>query len=268
MKVSVLIPTCDRLNALIATLTSLTAQTFRDFEVIISDQSKSFAGDDQVIQTISRLLKLHDNPVTILHNLPKNGIAHQRQFLLEQSSGKYSLFIDDDVIIERDVMARMVDALTTEPVGFCGMALIGLSYLNQVRPNEQKIEFWSGDVLPEVVRPGTKEWDRYPLHNAANIYHVSKKLNVTEKKPKRYKIGWVGGCVLYDTNKLRETGGFTFWRDLPAEHCGEDVMAQLKLMERYGGFGILPSGAYHLELPTTIVNREINAPEYLLRQQH
>lgn len=69
---------------------------------------------------------------------------------------------------------------------------------------------------------------------------------------------------MYDAAKLKETGGFNFWEELPEDHCGEDVLAQVKLMEKYGGFGLLPSGAYHLELPTTIENREINAPEYLL----
>ena len=68
---------------------------------------------------------------------------------------------------------------------------------------------------------------------------------------------------MYDTKKLRETGGFSFWEQLPLEHCGEDVLAQHRLMKVYGGFGLIPSGAYHLELPTTIVNREVNAPDYL-----
>ena len=71
---------------------------------------------------------------------------------------------------------------------------------------------------------------------------------------------WVGGCVLYDAHALRSAGGFSFWSDLPEEHSGEDVVAQLRVMERFGGCAILPSGAYHQELPTTIPNREVDAP--------
>jgi hypothetical protein len=31
-------------------------------------------------------------------------------------------------------------------------------------------------------------------------------------------------------------------------------------MERFGGAGLFPSGAYHLELPTTFPNRTHDAP--------
>lgn len=262
MEISILIPTYNRINALIATLTSLTAQTFNSFNVVIADQSDSFAGDDKTIQTISRLLKLHGNPVEICSNFPRRGIAQQRQFLLEKSTGTYSLFLDDDIILEPDVLERMHRAIKEENTGFAGMALIGLSYLNDFRPHQQEIEFWEEKVKPEVVRPQSAEWQRYPLHNAANIYHVAQKLNISPGNQKKYKVAWVGGCILYDTQKLRQTGGFNFWQELPENHCGEDVLAQLRLMEKHGGFGIIPSGAYHLELPTTIENREVNAPEY------
>jgi hypothetical protein len=32
------------------------------------------------------------------------------------------------------------------------------------------------------------------------------------------------------------------------------------VMQRFGGCGIIPSGAYHLELPTTVRVRDVNAP--------
>lgn len=59
-------------------------------------------------------------------------------------------------------------------------------------------------------------------------------------------------------------GGFDFWSDVPAEHAGEDVVAQLRVMELAGGAGILPSGAVHLELPTTVPNREVECYDVVL----
>ena len=76
-------------------------------------------------------------------------------------------------------------------------------------------------------------------------------------------MAWVGGCVLYDTAKLRATGGFEFWRDVPKEHAGEDVLAQLRVMKRYGGCGLIPSGAYHQEVQTTVTNRNFDIPREL-----
>jgi hypothetical protein len=63
--------------------------------------------------------------------------------------------------------------------------------------------------------------------------------------------------------KLRDVGGFSFWRELPEQHCGEDVLAQLRVLERYGGCGVLPSGAYHQQLPTTVEDRSCDAPRVL-----
>jgi hypothetical protein len=75
-----------------------------------------------------------------------------------------------------------------------------------------------------------------------------------------YRVAWIGGVVMYDTAALRTAGGFGFWREPPAMHCGEDVLAQLRVMARSGGCGMLPSGAYHLELPTTIGDRRVDTP--------
>jgi GT2 family glycosyltransferase len=261
MKVSVLIPTCDRHEALAATLTSLAGQSYRQFDVVVADQGELPADHDPTVCAVARICDLHGNPVRIVCNTPRRGMAQQREFLLKQSRAAYSLFLDDDIILESDVLQRLVRALREERCGFAGMGLIGLSYQADVREDEQQVEWWDTPVHPEAVRPGSEEWERHKLHNAANLLHVARRLRPGEQR--KYKIAWVGGCVLYDTEKLLDAGGFGFWPDLPREHCGEDVLAQLRVMEKYGAFGLLPSGAFHLELPTTLPNREVNAPEYL-----
>jgi hypothetical protein len=68
---------------------------------------------------------------------------------------------------------------------------------------------------------------------------------------------------MYDAAKLRAVGGFAFWKQLPCDHCGEEVLAQLRLMARFGGCGLIPSGAYHQELPTTVPLRDVDAPKVL-----
>jgi hypothetical protein len=46
-------------------------------------------------------------------------------------------------------------------------------------------------------------------------------------------------------------------------HCGEDVLAELRVMARYGGCGLAPSGAYHQDLVTTVPDRICDAPRML-----
>lgn len=213
---------------------------------------------------VLRYLRARGVGVAALRHLPRRGMAEQRAFLLAQAGAPYCLFLDDDVIVEPDLVARLHAVLLEQRCGFAGSAVHGLGYLGQERPAQEAVEFWEGPVQPETVRPGSPAWARHHLHSAANLFHVQSRMAGGHVQTHPYRVAWIGGCVLFDTGKLRAAGGFDFWRDLPPEHCGEDVLAQLRVMERFGGCGILPSGAYHMELPTTIGEREVDAPLVLL----
>ena len=261
----VLIPTCDRSFALAVTLTSLVGQTSQDFRVVISDQTEaadSFAAGEA--STALRVLRSRGIEVETHRHLPRRGVAEQRDFLLSRAKAPYVLYLDDDVLLEPEVLGTMLHSLREQECGFVGCAVIGLSHLEDERPHEQDVEFWGERVHPERVGPATDEWDRHRLHNAANLYHVQRRLGITFDAPRLYRVAWVGGCVMYDRAKLEAVGAFEFWRQLPLHHAGEDVLAQLRVMERYGGCGLMPSGVYHQELPTTIPRRDVDAPLALL----
>lgn len=262
-EITVLIPSYNRPSALAVTLTGLCFQHCPDFDVIISDQSDTSVYLDASVQTAIRLLEKKGHSVRQLTNSPRRGLAQQRQFLLDLVKSRYCLYLDDDVLLEPFVIRNMLQAQREEEIGFVGQAVIGLSYRNDHRPEQQAIELWKGPVEPEVVTPQDISWQRHALHNAANILHIQERLRLTPDMQRKYKVAWVGGCVLYDAEKLRETGGFKFWKEVPWEHAGEDVLAQLRVMKRYGGCGLIPSGAYHQETPTTVTNRKFDIPKEL-----
>ena len=261
--VDVLVPTCGRPAALAVTLAAVGASNGPPLRIVVSDQSAAApALEAPEVAAVLRYLRARGIVVDTFLHLPRRGMAEQRAFLLAQASAPYCLFLDDDVIAEPDLVARLHAALREQRCGFVGSAVHGLSYLGQLRPEQEVVTFWEGRVQPERVRPGTAAWARHHLHSAANLFHVQSRL--ANRETRLYKVAWIGGCVLFDTGKLRAAGGFDFWPDLPIAHCGEDVLAQLRVMERYGGCGILPSGAYHMELPTTVHAREVDAPLVLL----
>ncbi|HXK33113.1 MAG TPA: glycosyltransferase [Dehalococcoidia bacterium] len=260
-ELDILIPTYGRVSALAVTLTSLVAQAFRSFRVSISDQNDGTdVAAQPEVQAAIRVLRLHGHDVTVHKHLPRRGMAEQRDFLLGQVRTPYALYLDDDLILEPYVVGLMLQSIRALRCGFVGCGVIGLSHLADVREREQAVELWTGSVTPERVEPGTAAWERHRLHNAANLLHVQQRLGATPDRPLAYKVAWVGGCVLYDAEKLRRAGGFSFWQRLPETHAGEDVLAQLRVMERYGGCGLMPSGVYHQELPTTIPDRRVDAP--------
>lgn len=259
--VDVLVPTWGRTGALAVTLAGLASQAGPPLRVVISDQNEDLdVAEVPEVAAVVRLLGARGHRVEVDKHVPRRGMAEQRQHLLDRARGRYGLFLDDDVMVEADLVARLVRAIEAGRCGFVGSALIGLSHRDDVRPEEQAIELWEGPVRPEDIVPGGPGWDRHRLHNAANLWHVQRRLGVTTAHQRLYKVAWVGGCVLYDLVALRSAGGFSFWSSLPPDHAGEDVLAQIRVMRRFGGAGLLPSGAYHQELPTTLPHRQVDAP--------
>ena len=209
-------------------------------------------------------MRWHGQNVTLHRHLPRRGLAEQRQFLLAQSSASYVHFLDDDVLLDPPVMQRMLSVLRKERCGFVGCAATGLSYLDDVRPQQQNIELWDGPVVPEPFDADSIPWERHLVNNAANPLHLEQRL-VPPGQVVRYKVAWVGGAnILFDRAKLLDVGGFSWWHRLPPEHAGEEVVVQFLLLCKYGGCGILPGGTYHLGLPTTIEDRRHNATELFM----
>jgi GT2 family glycosyltransferase len=261
--VDVLIPTVGRVAELAVTLAGLAAQESPSFRVVIGDQSAGPGVMSQAsVRTMARVLEVEGRQVSVLSRAERRGLAEQRQFLLDRSDAPYVLFLDDDVWLEPGALERMHAAILELGCGFVGQAVQGLSYLEDERPGEREpFELWVGSVAPERIRPGAPEFDRWSLHNAANLAHIAAGLELRPGEWRPYRVAWVGGCIMYDRSALLESGGFDFWSSLPSTHAGEDVAAQWRVMERHGGAGLVPSGAVHLEAPTTVPDRRVNATD-------
>jgi glycosyltransferase involved in cell wall biosynthesis len=261
--VDIVIPTRNRQVELATTLAGLAAQTYQHFRVLVSDQSDdepSYA--TQPTQSMARVLRLRGQDITFTRHLPRRGLAEHRQFLLDHTTAPYVLFLDDDVWLEPAALGRLRTAIGELGCGFVGAAVQGLSYMDDERPRQLAFyEEWDGPVLPETITRDSPESWRAALNAAANPYHLEKKLGLEPGEWRAYKIAWIGGCVLYDRAALVDSGGFDFWTELPVEHAGEDVGAQWRVMARHGAAGIIPTGAVHLESPTTVPDREIEVTE-------
>lgn len=252
----VLIPTYGRHAELAVTLSGLAAQVEVDFDVVISDQSEVPTWEEPTVRSMVTVLRAQGRRVRLERHLPRRGLAEQRDFLLGLATAPRVLYLDNDVWLEPGMLARMQQALDECGCGFVGAAVQGLSYLDDPRPDEQQsFEPWEGRPEPELVEPDSPEFERWQLHNAANLAHIAADRDIPRGGWLLYRVAWVGGCVLFDREALVEVGGFSFWDRLPAEHAGEDAVAQARVMAAYGGAGLLPSGAVHLEAPTTVEDR-------------
>jgi GT2 family glycosyltransferase len=253
--VSVLIPTYERAESLVMTLSGIAAQTATDLHIVVSSQGRHRAKDSPVVRALGRVIEARGGSVEWYHREPC-GITEQRHFLLGRAKAEPVLFLDDDVLMEPFVIERLLSVLEAEGCGFVGAFPAGLTFAHEVRPEQQAIELWEGPVRPEAVEPEGAGWERWHLHRAANLYHVAQELALPPEKFLRYKVAWIASCVLYSREKLLEVGGFSFWEELPRYHKGEDVLVQNLLMRRYGGCGIVPSGTYYSQVETTTFSPE------------
>ena len=258
--VDVLIPTCRRPAALAVSLAGLAAQTVTPARVVVSDGGAHPSSiDADEVAAVARVLAVRGCPVEMVRH-PRRGPAEHRQSLLDRARAPRILFLDDDVLLLPTGLERLCAAMDRARCGFVGYGPIGAGHADDHRPHEQVLEPWTGPVVPELVAPGTPEWRRHRLHGAANLLHVARRLGLGDDDAVLYRVAWIGGCVLYDATALRDAGGFRFWPRLPAAHAGEDVVAQLRVLARAGGAGVLPSRAHHLQLATTVADRTVDAP--------
>jgi GT2 family glycosyltransferase len=253
----VLVPTRNRPAELAACLAGLAAQDV-DFGVVVSDQSDGIpVWDHDAVAGMVRVLRHRGHPVLLSRHLPLRGLAENRAHLLDLSLARYVLYLDDDIWLEPGSVERLRAAIEELGCGFVGNAPHGLSYVDDHRPDQEKpYQEWTGPPHQERIEPRGQEWSRASVHAAANLMHIQNRLDLRPGEWRAYRLSWLGACVLFDRAKLRAVGGYDFWPEVPVEHSGEDVLVELRMLDRYGGAGILPSGAYHLETPTTVESRD------------
>jgi glycosyltransferase involved in cell wall biosynthesis len=113
-KVSIVIPTCNRPKLLSRALSSVRAQTFTDFELIVIDDGDKVRAHDVVSE-------FHDARFHYVRNdPPRRGGSVSRNVGIQKAVGEYVAFLDDDDMWEPDKLDVQMRAFMTSDasVGF------------------------------------------------------------------------------------------------------------------------------------------------------
>lgn len=140
-KVSILIPTYNTNEEwLKASIESILAQTFQDFEIIILDDGSKISPKDLI-------RSFNDDRIKFYQNEKNLGIGKTRNKLLELANGKYGAFQDSDDISYLDRIEKQVNFLDNNP-DYLGVSAWMETFPNKKilkNPSEPKIiDFLSG----------------------------------------------------------------------------------------------------------------------------
>lgn len=108
--ISICIPTYNGEKYIAETLASVSSQTFRNFEVIISDNLST----DNTLDTVNEWKDQQSFPVHVFSNKDK-GIGNNWNFCVEKSIGKYIKFIFQDDVMREDCLERMMAVFVQNP---------------------------------------------------------------------------------------------------------------------------------------------------------
>ena len=141
--VSVLIRTKDRADSLVKAAASALAQTYTPIEVIIvNDGGESFA------ERMPTSDKSSVNSLRWVDNTGPNHRSHAANLAMEEASGKYCLFLDDDDWLDPEHIEKLVTTLESSP-----QARAAYTGVRSVRDKTR-------DIIPEeAAEEFDSEWD-------------------------------------------------------------------------------------------------------------
>ena len=95
---------------LAASLDALLAQTFTDFQLIISDN-----GSTDRTGEIARHYEAADPRVRYVHHPENRGSTFNHNYVVEQARGEFFKWVSDDDLYAPDLLQRCIDALDSRP---------------------------------------------------------------------------------------------------------------------------------------------------------
>lgn len=230
-KVSVIIPTYNRAELLRSAIESARNQTFKDLEIIVSDD-KSTDHTREVVESFK------DPRIKYVLNEGKKGPSATRNTAILVSEGEYIAFLDDDDEWLPDKLQRQVELLDQSQPNICG-----------VFSNRLFIDRNSGEVLSD--NPGTDQLKgnllyqlmiKSPIHTSTVVIRKScldeiglfdETISYMEDRDLwiRLSMHWDFEYIPIPLTKAYVHGNAHLSRNLEGQTAGRE-----KLLERYHDF--------------------------------
>lgn len=186
-RISITLLTRNRPDYFIGCFSSLLAQTFKNWDVIIIDDSDEPITHNPVVDFLIKLAQHdgHDVQFVIGEGL---GISQAWQRGLEMSEHELGQRLEDDIWIHQDYLKHLYEMILTDnKAGAVGGLSPNAWHFNTIKPDQFKNFFYveNGNLIPEDRQCG-----------------------FIENPPDRYEVCHLHGLFLYKKTVIQDVGGF------------------------------------------------------------
>jgi len=143
--VSIGMPVYNRPDGLSRALTCLTGQTYRNIEIIVSDNCSPDADVKRVVESFMQ----HDKRITYFRQESSLGIAGNFKFVLEQATGDYFMWAADDDEWNKDFIKVCLADLMED-----GVVSVMSNFSTLYRHNGESVKGVMPEILPTLGMAG------------------------------------------------------------------------------------------------------------------
>ena len=115
VRASICIPTVNRIHFFKETLKSATEQTFRDYEVVVSDNSADPDYARELDLVVKETAATTEVPIRVLRQRSQLTIGENARFLFEEARGEFRIHLPDDDRMLPRCLEILIAALEERP---------------------------------------------------------------------------------------------------------------------------------------------------------
>lgn len=229
-KISVIIPTYNREEALRETLVDVLKQDYPQFEVLVVDQTRSHQSETQTF-----LEELANTDKIQWYRLEWASLPGARNYAVRRSTGDIILFIDDDVQLRENFLKAHADnyinAGTSTPKN---IGAVAGRVFDRMKLGDSGGDLTIEELPPQASDPGIAWYHIDLVHTikpqqviSARGCNMSFRREIFDKHGLHFDERFKGSAVREESDfclRLRKTG-YIIWYDPEAHlvHLGEEV---------------------------------------------
>lgn len=216
MKISVIVPTYNRLKDLNNCLNSIIIQSCLPTEVLVIDNGPDIKTED-LIKAKESSFKRKGIILKYIKNDKENSLAVAKNLGIENSRGEVVSFLDDDIVLTKDYYKETVKFFEENPEAF-GMTGRTISDLK----SENKFKFLVAQILGRLFYLG---------FNEKNKCRLLPSLGVTSSlDDKIINCQWLSGASVYKKEIFKD---FRYDEKLKKYSWGEDTDFSHSVFKKY-----------------------------------